>query len=112
MVPALSEELRSGRIMPFIRFTDAQDYERGYAYLLQDSSQKTSLQGRGGRHSAVFFVDTATGYELSNQGIGYTELQEANLKGELSELGHRLYEFWKERRPELSTARSHHRCVP
>ena len=87
--------------MSFIKFQDRKNYERCRDYLLN----VTVLQGisyrEGGRETAVFFVNTATIFDLKNQGVRYREISESELRGELSIGGYQHYEFWKERSPEL-----------
>ena len=85
--------------MPFIKFQDRRNYERAWNYLLD----KPNLHGKdnGGIETAVFFVDTATIFDLNNQGVSYREIQESELIRELSTKGYRGYEFWKGRSPEL-----------
>ena len=87
--------------MPFIKFQDHRNYERCRDYLRDTPVLQGTSGKEGGRETAVFFVDTATVFDLNNQRISYRELQESELRGELSREGYRRYEFLKERSPEL-----------
>ena len=87
--------------MPFIKFQDLGNYERCRNYLLDATVLQGTSYREGGRETAVFFVDTATIFDLKNQGVSYREISESELRGELSRGGYQHYKFWKERSPEL-----------